>query len=234
MKINEFIKQELTGWKNFEIIGLVIVLVTIFASTVTFKDSPAAVINAVCGILYTIFAGKGKISCYFFGLAGSGCYIYLTFNNALWGNLLLYLCYYIPMQILGIFKWKQHLKQTTKEIIKTRLAKSELAKLTAVSIIGCLTAIVLLRHYGDSSPIIDGITTALSIVGMYLTVKRCIEQWIVWMIVNGLSAIMWLNIVIHGAKAYATVIMWSVYFILAIYFYYMWKKELETQNSYRL
>lgn len=227
MKIIEFIKQELTGWKDYEIIGLFIVLMVILFTTVTFNDSPIAVISAICGILYTIIAGKGKISCYFFGLAGSGCYIWLSFHNALWGNLLLYLCYYIPMQILGIFKWKQHLKKSTKEIIKTHLTKSELIKLTAVSIIGCITAIVFLKHFGDSSPVIDGITTALSIAGMYLTVKRCIEQWIIWMIVNGLSTIMWLNLVIHGAKAYATVIMWSVYFILAIYFYIVWKKELD-------
>ena len=61
---------------------------------------------------------------------------------------------------------------------------------------------------------------------MFLTVKRCIEQWIVWMIVNGLSFIMWLNLVIHGVKTYSTLVMWGVYFILAIYFYFEWKKEI--------
>lgn len=226
MKIIQFVKQELKGWKKFEIIGLAVVLFIILTSTFTLKDSLAAVVNAICGILYTIIAGKGKVSCYFFGLAGSGSYIYLAFQNALWGNLLLYLCYYIPMQILGIFRWKKHLNKNTHEIIKTHLTKSELIKLTAISIIGCITSIVFLKHFGDSSPVIDGITTALSIAGMYLTVRRCIEQWIVWMIVNGLSVIMWLKLVIDGTKAYATVIMWSVYFILAIYFYIMWKKDL--------
>ncbi len=226
MKIIQFVKQELKGWKKSEIIGLAVVLFIILTSTFTLKDSPAAVINAICGILYTIIAGKGKVSCYFFGLAGSGSYIYLAFQNALWGNLLLYLCYYIPMQILGIFRWKKHLNKNTHEIIKTHLTKSELIKLTAISIIGCITLIVFLKHFGDSSPVIDGITTALSIAGMYLTVRRCIEQWIVWMIVNGLSVIMWLKLVLNGTKAYATVIMWSVYFILAIYFYIMWKKDL--------
>lgn len=226
MKIIQFVKQELKGWKKSEIIGLAVVLFIILTSTFTLKDSLAAVVNAICGILYTIIAGKGKVSCYFFGLAGSGSYIYLAFQNALWGNLLLYLCYYIPMQILGIFRWKKHLNKNTHEIIKTHLTKSELIKLTAISIIGCITSIVFLKHFGDSSPVIDGITTALSIAGMYLTVRRCIEQWIVWMIVNGLSVIMWLKLVIDGTKAYATVIMWSVYFILAIYFYIMWKKDL--------
>ena len=231
MKIIQFVRQELKGWNKFEIFGFILVVSTILSTAISVKDSPAAVINAICGILYTIIAGKGKISCYFFGLAGSAGYVYLSFHNSLWGNLLLYLLYYIPMQIVGIFKWKKHLDSETKEIVKTKLSKSELIKLTSVSFIGCFTAIVLLHNFQDSHPIIDGITTALSIVGMYLTVKRCIEQWIIWMFVNGLSAIMWINLVIHGTKAYSTVIMWSVYFILAIYFFYKWEIELRNQNS---
>ena len=230
MKITEFVKKELQGWAPAEIIGLSIVLVIILTNAFVLKDSPAAILNAICGILYTIIAGKGKISCYFFGLTGSGCYIYLSFANALWGNMLLYLMYYIPMQILGIFRWKKHLKKESGEIIKINLNFKQRLKLSIIALIGCIIAIAVLNYFNDKSPVIDGITTFLSILGMYLTVKRAIEQWIVWIIVNGLSFIMWLNLVIHGAKAYSTVLMWGVYFILAIYFYIMWKKELQNQN----
>lgn len=225
MKITEFVKKELTGWKNIEIIGLFSVIILIFVNAFIFQDSPVAVCSAVCGILYTIIAGKGKISCYFFGLMGSSCYIWLSLTNALWGNMLLYLCYYIPMQILGIFKWKKHLKSDTKEIVKTRLTLQQRVKYGIISILGCFITILVLAYFNDKSPIIDGVTTFLSILGMYFTVKRCIEQWIIWMIVNGLSFIMWLNLVVHGTKAFATVIMWGVYFILAIYFYSEWRKE---------
>ena len=227
MKITEFIKKELQGLKPAEIIGFIVVLTIIFINAFVLKDSPAAIINAICGILYTIIAGKGKISCYFFGLTGSGCYIYLSFINALWGNMLLYLLYYIPMQIFGIFKWKKHLKQESNEIIKTTLNIKQRIILCIIGFLGCIVSIAILNHFNDKSPIIDGITTFLSILGMYLTVRRAIEQWIVWMIVNGLSLIMWFNIVINGTKAFSTVLMWGVYFILAIYFYKQWEKELK-------
>lgn len=228
MKITEFIKKELQGWKDFEIIGLIIVFSIILINATVLNDNPAAIINAICGILYTIIAGKGKISCYFFGLLGSGCYIFLSFKNALWGNMLLYLCYYIPMQILGIFKWKQHLKTESKEIVKIKLNIKEQIIISIIGLIGCIITILILHYLNDKSPIIDGITTFLSILGMYLTVRRAIEQWIVWMIVNGLSFIMWLDLIIFsGTKAYSTVLMWGVYFILAIYFYIEWKKEIK-------
>ena len=222
----QLIKKELDGWKRFEILGLFVVLVIILINAFVLKDNIVAVCSAICGILYTIIAGKGKISCYFFGLCGSGCYIWLSFVNALWGNMLLYLLYYIPMQVLGIFKWKKHLQKDSREIIKTKLSLSEHIKLLILGVFGCIITILLLIHFNDKSPIIDGITTFLSILGMFLTVKRCIEQWIVWMIVNGLSFIMWLNLVIHGVKTYSTLVMWGVYFILAIYFYFEWKKEI--------
>jgi len=226
MKIIEFAKKELKGWKIYEVVGLFAVLIFICVNAIFTKDNPIAVCSAVCGILYTIIAGKGKISCYFFGLMGSWCYIWLSFSNALWGNMLLYLCYYIPMQISGIFKWRTHLDEKSREIIKTRLSMPERLKLVGAGILGCIVTIFVLAHFNDKSPVIDGITTFLSILGMYLTVRRCIEQWVIWIVVNGLSFIMWTNIVMHGTKAYSTVIMWGVYFVLAIYFYFTWRKEL--------
>lgn len=227
MKITEFLEKEISGWKNFEIIGLVLVLCIIAINAFVIKDNPIAVISAICGILYTIIAGKGKISCYFFGLSGSWCYVWLSFVTNLWGNMLLYLCYYIPMQVLGIFKWKKHLNNNTKTIIKTKLNTKNRIYLILIGILGSILTSLILLYCNDKSPMADGITTFLSILGMYLTVRRCIEQWVIWMIVNGISSIMWINIVAQGTKAYSTVIMWVVYFILAIYFYKEWKKEVE-------
>lgn len=226
MELTEFVKKELNGWKKIEIIGLFTVLTLILINAIIVKDNPIAVISAFCGILYTIIAGKGKISCYFFGLSGSWCYVWLSFINALWGNMLLYLCYYIPMQILGIFKWKKHLKKDTKEIVKTRLSNKNRIILLFIGVLGSIITSIILYYFHDKSPIADGITTFLSVLGMYLTVRRAIEQWVVWMIVNGISALMWINLVLQGIKTYSTVIMWVVYFVLAIYFYFEWKKVL--------
>lgn len=226
MELTEFVKKELNGWKKIEIIGLFTVLTLILINAIIVKDNPIAVISAFCGILYTIIAGKGKISCYFFGLSGSWCYVWLSFINALWGNMLLYLCYYIPMQILGIFKWKKHLKKDTKEIVKTRLSNKNRIILLFIGVLGSIITSIILHYFHDKSPIADGITTFLSVLGMYLTVRRAIEQWVIWMVVNGISALMWINLVLHGTKTYSTVIMWVVYFVLAIYFYFEWKKVL--------
>ena len=214
-------------WKRYEKFGLGIIYLILLCNLIIFKDSPIAVTSAFFGITYTFLAGKGNPICYLFGIMGSGFYGYLSFHNALWGNLLLYMGYYIPMQVIGFFKWNSHLKTGSSEIIKTSLSKKERLILFAITLILTAFAIVVLYFTQDKKPIIDGITTVFSLAGMYLTVRRAIEQWGVWIFVNGLSAIMWGLIALSGEKVYSTVIMWSVYFVLGIYFYFCWKKELK-------
>lgn len=223
--------MKITPRKSFEIIGLFVIYAFLFSSAFVLKDSPAALVSAFFGITYTFLAGKGSPICYLFGVTGSGFYSWLAFHNALWGNLALYAGYYIPMQIIGFFKWNSHLKEGKNEIIKISLKKKERIVLSALTLVVTAAAIVLLTFLNDKNPVIDGITAVFSITGMYLTVRRAIEQWVVWMVVNGLSAIMWAAIALNGEKVYSTVIMWSVYFVLAIYFYISWKREIKNNIS---
>lgn len=228
VKVIDFLKKEFSGWKPYEIIFIFGIVLFILINSFITKDNVVAIFSAIFGILYTFIAGKGKIICYLFGLLGSSCYAWLSLKNLLYGNMLLYLLYYIPMEILGIFRWRKHMNNNSIE--KIRLSNMERLKYLLIAIFGCSLMILMLKVFFNSNQAIDGITTFLSILGMLFTVKRCIEQWIVWIIVNGLSLIMWLNIVINGTKAYSTVIMWGVYFILAIYFYIVWKKELSNKK----
>lgn len=230
MKISEFIKAELKGWGKYERIIFPLEILLIIIISILIGDNKVALISAICGISYTILAGKGKISCYLFGLTGTMCYAYISFKNALFGNLLLYMLYYFPMQVVGIFKWKKHLQKESQEIIKTTLNNKE--RIIYLSAAISLTAIsaIILKNIGDANPYIDAITTAFSIIGLILTIKRCIEQWYVWLVVNGLSTIMWIEAYINGSNCFATVIMWATYFVLAIYFLYTWKRDL-AKNS---
>ena len=221
----EIIKQ----FKKSELFATACIYLILLGNVFILHDSPIAFISAFFGITYTILAGKGTPICYIFGVTGSSFYGYLAFHNALWGNLILYMGYYVPMQILGYFKWQNHLQSNSYEIVKTSLRKKEIVWLVILSFLACLITAYILTVSKDKSPIIDSITTVLSITGMYLTVRRTIEQWWFWMIVNGLSAIMWIKIALASEKVYSTVIMWSVYFLLAIYFYITWRKEIKNR-----
>lgn len=227
MNAIDFVKNELKGWGKYERILFPLEILLIIAISFYIGDSKIALISAICGISYTILAGKGKISCYIFGLSGTLCYSYLAFVNALYGNLILYLLYYFPMQIVGIFKWKKHLNKDSGEIIKTSLnTRERIAYFAAAIVISAIFSLIL-KSYGDASPFIDGTTTVFSIIGLLLTIKRCIEQWYIWLVVNGLSVLMWVEAYIKGSNCFATILMWATYFVLGIYFLHVWSKDLQ-------
>ncbi len=226
MKLIEFIKNELSGWGKFERIIFPLEILLIIGISFIIDDSKVALVSAVCGIMYTIFAGKGKISCYIFGLTGTMCYAFIAFQNQLYGNLFLYMLYYFPMQILGILKWKKHLKKEKQEIIKTKLKPVECWLFLTITFLISLAAALILKKTGGATPFMDAFTTVFSITGLILTIKRVIEQWYIWIIVNGLSVIMWIEAYFNGSNCLATVLMWVTYFVLAFYFLYTWRREI--------
>ena len=221
-----FIKNEFSGWNKFEKIIFPLILVTILGISIYLKDSVIAVVAAVCGISYTFLAGKGRISCYGFSIITSTLYSYIAFKNNLFGNMALNLFYYLPMDFVGIFKWKSHLKEEVQEIEKTKLSTKERIIYLIVTSVAVLITYFILKYLKDQTPMLDSITTILSIVGLLLTVKRCIDQWYAWFIVNGLTTIMWIIAYVNGSNCFATIMMWCVYWLLGIYFLVSWKKEM--------
>lgn len=135
--------------------------------------------------------------------------------------------YYFPMQILGIFKWKKHLRKDTQEIIKTKLKPDERIIYTILAVLFSIILSFVLKETGDATPVIDAVTTVFSVLGLILTVKRCIEQWYVWFVVNLLSVFMWVEAYLNGSNCFATILMWATYVVLAVYFLFTWKKDLQ-------
>ena len=229
MEVMKFIKKELQGWGKYERILFPLELIVIVVLSFIMKDSKIALVSALCGISYTILSGKGKISCYFFGVIGTLCYVYISMKNALYGNAALYMFYYFPMEIIGFLKWRKHLDEKTSTIVKTVLSKKAKIVYLVASVFCSIVLALVLKLCGGATPYLDSITCVLSIVGFLLVVNRCFEQWYVWFIVNLLSSIMWINAYLNGSNCLATVIMWVTYVILSLYFMYTWKRDLARQ-----
>ena len=229
MKIIELIKSELQNFGRYEKTLFPLVIIMITCISIMLKDNKIALVSAICGISYTILAGKGKISCFFIGIIGTFCYSYLSFVNGFYGNLMLYALYYLPMEITGIFEWQKHLKKEVREIKKTKLNKKDRFIYFGTTFVVSILFSIVLKITGDSKPFMDALTTVFSLLGQLLTVKRCIEQWYVWFFVNLLSLIMWIYAYINGSNCFATILMWGIYTVLAVYFLLVWQREIENR-----
>ncbi|MBR5304826.1 MAG: nicotinamide mononucleotide transporter [Candidatus Gastranaerophilales bacterium] len=226
MKIKSFLSKELECFSLFEKIFFPTVIIFLIFSSFILKDDKIALISAICGTSYSFLAGKGKISCYYVGALGTFCYCYIAYKNTLFGNLALYALFYFPMYIIGYINWSKNLNKKSRSIIKTHLSKKEKLIYFPLMFILIILFNFVLITLGGKLTFIDSITTICSIFGQILTVKRCYEQWYIWIIVNVLTLIMWIIAYANGSNCFATVIMWFIYTFFAFYFLINWRKEL--------
>ena len=166
--VTNFVKGELSGFSKIERIIIPFVLIGVVLLSIYAHDSRIVTIYSVFGILSTIFAGKGKISCYVFGIIGVSCYSYISYKNAFWGMCLLQILYYLPMEFIGIFAWKNHLKKDSQEIIKTTLSNKERCIISVGAIIAITILGFILKYHNGQLPFLDSLCTILPIIAFYL------------------------------------------------------------------
>ena len=56
------------------------------------------------------------------------------------------------------------------------------------------------------------------------SVKRCIEQWILWLAVDAIEMFMWWH---TGADSMAILAMWTLFFVDGCYCYALWLRKPE-------
>lgn len=224
--ILERLKYELTGWKVWEWGWMLFSCAVIMGVSLYLGDTWLGVLSAVTGTLYALFAGKGKVSCYFFGIINSALYGWISYTQTLYGETMLNWGYYFPMMFVGLFFWRKHLNDS-KEIYKEKLSRKGRILLIVFSLIGIVIYERILARMGDQQSILDSMTTVLSVSAMVMTVKRCMEQWILWIIVNVISVYMWYLIYQAGGPG-ASLLMWIIALCNSFIFLYQWTKEVKS------
>lgn len=220
----------LNEWSIFERYWLVVFAVL---SIVTFAFSGGGVLGliaSITGMLSVILVAKGRISNYFFGVIQAIIYGYISYTYAIYGEVMLNLMYYLPMNIIGFFIWKKNKVDDSnsingEQVTAKRMTKKEMIVSVLVVSIAIVLYATLLSSINGSVIGVDSATTILSVYAMILMVKRYAEQWIIWIIVNALSIIMWLIAISYqGGDDYSMVIMWSAFLVNSIYGYINWMR----------
>ena len=228
--IKQFIKNELTGWQRWEIVWLSISVSVIIGLSIYWGDNLRGIIAAVTGVLYVLITGKGKLSGYLFGLVNALLYGIIALEAKYYGEVMLNLLYYVPMQIVGWFAWKKNMNSETNEVNKKKLSvKAELV-LFAGSVVAIYIYSLVLKYLGGNLPLIDSISTCLSVTAMILSVGRFLEQWILWFIVDVVTVYMWYVDYVNGGSDIATLIMWIIYVISAVLMFVKWFRDVSVKN----
>ena len=166
-----------------------------------------------------MLAVRGKISCYVFGFVNAPIYAYLYWRWGYYGDMALNL-YYFVMMVPGLICWRRNqVAEGSGEIVRTRLSGRERWVWTAVIVVAAAGLYVVLKAIGGSRPLCDSLTNVMSVAAIVLTVKRCIEQWVLWLAVDAIEIVMWCR---TGDASVAILAMWTLFFADGCYCYALW------------
>lgn len=224
-KIKDFIKNELSGWKLWEILWITISTVTILVLSIYWNERLVGIISAITGVVCVVMTGKGKVSSYIFGMVNTVLYAYIAYGAKYYGEVMLNLLYYVPMNVVGWVMWNKHISEETKEVEKKQMSGEWRILVFTVSAIGVYFYGLVLKRMGGNLPFTDSLTAVLSVVAQILCVKRLMEQWVLWIIINVVTVIMWIRAFYTGGESVATLIMWSIYLLNAVFMFVKWNRE---------
>jgi len=176
-------------------------------------------IAAISGILCVVLCAKGEKSQYIWGLLNVIGYVIIAFINKYYGEVMLNAIYYLPSQFIGYYLWNKHQNEKTKNVEGKKLNLKNSIILLIVCTLGILGYKYILDLLGGSSTLLDSASTVISVIANTLMLLRYREQWLLWIIIDFITVVMWLI-----AKDFIMVTMWLVYLINAFYGYYNWTK----------
>ena len=183
-------------------------------------------LGAILGILYILFSIRQSILTWPTGLLTSVLYTIVFFQSKFYADMGLQV-YYVVISIYGWYFWLKGAKpEENNSVPVSKLAKKHWIILGIVSAAIYVILVFILIDFTDSDvPYMDSLTTALSIVATWMLAKKYIEQWLIWIFVDALSAGLYVY-----KNLWPTVILFVVYTIMAILGYIEWKKDLKEQK----
>ena len=209
-------------WNLFEKSWLIIFTLINVAVLIYSKEGILGFTASITGMLSVILVAKGKISNYYFGIINVVIYGFISYNSKYYGEAMLNILYFLPMQIIGFIMWRRNNVNIdeSKEVKAERMTAKEIILWSVLSGIAVIVYGIILKKLNNTLPMADSFTTVLSVTAMILMVKRYIEQWIVWIMIDIVAIYMWLFI----KSDYNITIMWTAYLVNAVYGLYNWVK----------
>ncbi len=185
------------------------------------------VIGTVVGLVYLWLEYRASIYLWIASVVMPAIYIFIYYDAGLYADCGINV-YYLVAAIYGWMVWQmgrssQGDSDSGTAIVSIlsgspRTVQLRIAALAAVAaVLFAAMAWILIRFTDSTVPWLDSLTTALSIVAMWMLAHKYIEQWWVWIVVDVLSAGLYIYKELH-----LTAILYLLYAIIAIFGYRKW------------
>lgn len=159
------------------------------------------------------------------GIAGVILYTIINYKAGLYANAALQIIYFV-LSVMGWYEWL-HGGPNKGELHVRRTTRRQWIGCAIASIVLWVAIYELLRlTQSASQPVIDGGTTALSIVGQWLMNEKLLENWWFWLVIDIATVPMYL---ISGN--WLSALLYAGLCILCIKGLVDWKRSLVSHAS---
>ena len=179
----------------------------------------ADALAAICGVFCVVLCAAGKRSQYYWGLVNILAYIVIAWMNRYYGEVMLNGLYYLPTQFIGWWVWNKHYDQRKDQVHGKRMGAVLLICWGLGSAAGVAGYKLVLDALGGNATLLDSLSTVLSLLANALMVLRFREQWMLWIVVDAVTVIMWAL-----AGDFLMTVMWSIYLLNAVYGLVTWSR----------
>lgn len=166
------------------------VVVACLVLNIVLKLNWLTLLSCVTGIFYVAFLSDRSILNFVVGFVSSTTYIFVAFNAKLFGEVIFYLAFDLPMIFISFFMWKKNINKDLR-VQSKKLNVTNSLIIILISAVAVVAYSFLLRAIGGVNVFVDATSTVVSFVATILMSLRYREQWFMWIVVYIVSIVMW-------------------------------------------
>jgi len=181
------------------------------------------------GVLYIIAAAREQNLCWLWGIISSLLWAHASyFHFHLYIDALLQL-FFVLTSFYGIYEWKYGGDKHNELEISTMKTLQHVYIIIPGIILSLIAGKLFANYTQAASTYLDAFATVFSIINTFILVRKKIENWIYWIIIDILMAYLFF---IRGAYFFSGLNV--LYVILSVDGYYRWKKSMELIDNGKL
>jgi len=190
-------------------------------STSWISSNYIELLATIFGIIYVILATRQNIWCWVAGIINVALYIFIFFNARLYGDMSLQLVYLV-LSFYGWYSWKYG-RSDDKKILQVSTLKLRIALFLLIILLILSLLFGYLLSFTDSDiPYWDGLTTALGLIATWMTARKVLENWLVWIFTDLLCVGIY-----YYKELNPTAVFYFIMAVIAVIGYYKWKKAMK-------
>lgn len=181
------------------------------------------ILGTLLSLAYLYCSVTQRPALWLLGFVSSALYIVVYFQSKFYADMTLQV-YYLVVSVYGWWHWKRgrQVRSTQAELPVTRTPGRTWAGVAAVAVVLFAAYWSVLRRTDAALPVGDSFTTALSIVATWMLARKYIEYWLIFIVVDAVSAIQYIY-----KGLYPTAGLFIVYTVMAVVGYRQWRKTME-------